>query len=69
MARTVVDLDEKLVREARKLTGLTKKVELVNFALKRLIQQKELEGILQLKGKVAWQGNLQQMRKDRDFSR
>lgn len=68
MARTVVDLDEKLVRKARKLTGLTKKVELVNFALQKLIQQKELETILQLKGKVGWRGNLRQMRKDRDFS-
>ncbi|OGX03981.1 MAG: hypothetical protein A3G87_04645 [Omnitrophica bacterium RIFCSPLOWO2_12_FULL_50_11] len=70
MSRTVVDLKDDLVRKARKLTGLSKKVELVNYALARLIQQKEAEKILKLKGSVEWEGNLKAMRRNRfDFSR
>ncbi|MBI4372097.1 MAG: type II toxin-antitoxin system VapB family antitoxin [Candidatus Omnitrophica bacterium] len=68
MSRTVVNLQDDLVRKARKLTGLTKKVELVNFALARLIQQKKAEKILDLKGAVKWEGNLKAMRRNRfDF--
>lgn len=69
MSRTVVDLNDQLVTKAKKLTGIAKKVELVNFALKRLIQQKELEGILDLKGSVQWTGNLKHMRRNRFDSR
>jgi Arc/MetJ family transcription regulator len=69
MSRTIIDLRDDLVRKAQKLTGLTKKVELVNFALERLIQQKEIEEILDLKGTIHWEGNLRQMRKNRFGSR
>ena len=69
MSRTVVDLQDDLVRKGLKLTGLTKKVELVNVALKQLIQQKEIESGLALRGTVSWQGNLRQMRKNRFGSR
>ena len=70
MSRTVVDLRDDLVRRAQKLTGLTKKVEVVNFALERLIQQKEVEEVLNLKGSVEWAGDLRKMRRNRfDSSR
>lgn len=65
MSRTVVDLRDDLVTKAQRLTGLTKKVEIVNFALERLIQQKELEEILTLKGSVQWTGDLRRMRRNR----
>ncbi len=65
MSRTVVDLRDDLVRKAQRLTGLTKKVEIVNLALERLIQQRELEEILTLKGNVRWIGNLRKMRRNR----
>ena len=70
MSRTLVDLRDDLVRKAQKMTGLTKKVELVNYALERLIEQKEIEKISTLRGKVKWEGDLKQMRRDRfDFGR
>lgn len=69
MSRTVVDLKDDLVRKAQELTGLTKKVALVNFALERLIEQKEIERILTLKGRVDWQGDLRRMRRNRFGSR
>jgi Arc/MetJ family transcription regulator len=65
MSRTVVDLRDDLMRKAKVLTGLTKKVEIVNLALERLIQQKELEELLSLKGTVRWEGDLRRMRRNR----
>lgn len=65
MSRTVVDLKDELVKKAKNLTGITKKVELVNYALERLVRQKEMEKILTLKGKVKWEGDLEKMRRNR----
>lgn len=65
MARTVIDLDEEILSRALQLSGLRKKVDVVNFALRKLVEQKEIEGILGLKGTVEWEGDLEQMRKDR----
>jgi Arc/MetJ family transcription regulator len=69
MSRTVIDIQDDLLRKAQKMTGITKKVEIVNYALKRLLEQKEFEKVLELRGKVKWEGNLDEMRKDRRGSR
>ena len=65
MSRTVIDIQDDLLRKAQKMTGISKKVEIVNYALKRLLEQKEFEKVLELRGKVKWEGNLDEMRKDR----
>ncbi len=65
MARTVVDLDDLLVSKAKKLTHLTKKVDVVNFALAELIRQRERLKILGLRGKIEWRGDLDAMRSRR----
>ncbi len=65
MARTVIDIDEEIFAKAKRLTGLSKKVDVVNYALKKLVEQKEIEKILELKGKVKWEGDLEEMRRDR----
>ncbi len=65
MSRTVVDLDDALVKKAGRLTGLTKKVEIVNLALGELVRRKEARRILGLAGKVKWVGRLKEMRRDR----
>ena len=65
MARTVIDIDEEIFAKAQRLSGLRKKVDVVNFALRKLVEQKEIEGILPLKGKIEWEGDLEEMRKDR----
>ena len=69
MSRTVIDIQDDLLRKAQKVTGISKKVEIVNYALKQLLEQKELEQMLELRGKVKWEGNLEEMRKDRRGSR
>lgn len=65
MGRTVVNLNDRLFKRARRLTGLKKKVDVVNLALERLVRQKEIEKLLELPGKVKWAGNLREMRKNR----
>lgn len=65
MARTVIDIDEEAFAKAQRLTGLRKKVDVVNYALKKLVEQKEIEKILDLKGKVTWEGDLEELRRDR----
>lgn len=69
MARTVVDIEEKTLKKAQKLTGIHKKVDIVNYALKKLVEQKESEKILELKGRIRWEGNLEEMRRGRSDPR
>lgn len=69
MARTVIDINEEIFAKAQRLTGLRKKVDVVNYALRKLVEQKEIEEILDLKGKVKWEGNLDEMRRDRSGCR
>jgi len=65
MARRVIDIDEKVLAQALQLSGLRKKVDVVNYALRKLVEQQEIEQILNLKGNIQWEGDLEQMRKDR----
>ena len=62
MSRTVVDLDDRLVAKAKRLTHLTKKVDVVNLALAELVKQQERLRFLELRGKVRWEGDLDAMR-------
>jgi Arc/MetJ family transcription regulator len=68
MARTVLDIDDSLYEQARIVTGLKKKVDIVKYALRHLIEQRDMEKILELRGKVVWEGNLDEMRRGRDGS-
>ena len=65
MLRTNIELDEKLVKEAMKLTHKKTKKELVNYALKELVSKVKRKKLLELEGKVEWTGDLGEMRKSR----
>ncbi|GBD96333.1 MAG TPA: type II toxin-antitoxin system VapB family antitoxin [Nitrospirae bacterium] len=65
MSRTVIDIEDDLLKKAQELTGMNKKVEIVNYAIRKLVEQKEIEKVLDLKGRVKWAGNLEEMRKGR----
>ena len=58
MHRTNVELDEKLVKEGMRLFKKRTKKELIHFALSELIRREKAKGILDLEGKVQWEGNL-----------
>ncbi len=50
--RTNVFLDDDLVEEARKLTGIQTKRELVNEALRVLIESQKRKNLLEIMGKI-----------------
>ena len=65
MRKTDIELDEKLVNEAMKLTRKTTRSEVINFTLEELVRKLKRKKLLALKGKVGWAGNLCEMRKSR----
>ena len=65
MARTNLDLDDRLIEAGLRITKCKTKKELVNLALKELVSKKGRKGLLELEGKVVWEGDLSQLRKDR----
>jgi len=65
MARTNLDLDDRLIEAGLRITKCKTKKELVNLALKELVSKKGRKGLLELEGKVVWEGDLSQLRKGR----
>jgi Arc/MetJ family transcription regulator len=63
--RTNIVIDEDLMKKGLHYTGLRTKKELVNLALRELIQRKERKEILRLKGKLHWEGDLEELRRSR----
>ena len=60
--RTNIVIDEKLMNDALKATGLKTKKEVVELGLKTLIRLNQQKQIKQLKGKLKWDGDLEAMR-------
>ncbi len=63
--RTNIVLDDKLVEEGMKLTGVKTKKELVNLALKELIERRKKKSFLKFEGKIEWEGSLDEIRRTR----
>jgi Arc/MetJ family transcription regulator len=57
-------LDDGLIAEAMRRTGIKTKRAVVEEALRTLIQLKRQEEILALRGTIKWEGDLDQMRRD-----
>ena len=65
MQRTNIEIDETLVKEAMELTKQKTKKDVVNFALKELVNKEKRKKLLEFEGKVEWRGNLAEMRTGR----
>lgn len=63
--RTNIVLDDKLVERAKKLTGIKTKREVVQEALRTLILLREQSEVRILRGKLLWDGNLDDQRRSR----
>ena len=63
--RTNIDIDDDLMKAAMKATGKKTKKEVVEEALRELIRYKKQLSILDLAGKVKWEGDLDEMRLDK----
>jgi len=65
MKRTNIVLDEKLVGKGMRLTGIETQKALIDYALRELVRRKEQKSILKLKGKISWEGDLDELRANR----
>jgi len=62
--RTNIVIDDKLMRDALRATGLKTKREAVEEGLRTLVRLKQQGEIRNLRGKLAWKGDLDAMRSD-----
>lgn len=65
--RTNIVLDETLVERAKKLTGIRTTRGVVEQALRLLIQLREQAEVRALRGRLYWEGNLDEMRESRQY--
>ncbi len=63
--RTNIVIDDKLMNDTLRLTGLKTKREAVELGLQTLLRLRQQEEIRSFRGKLDWQGNLEQMRTDK----
>jgi Arc/MetJ family transcription regulator len=62
--RTNIVIDDKLMRDAMRVTRVKTKREAVELGLRTLVRLKEQEEIRRFRGKLKWQGDLEAMRTD-----
>lgn len=62
MKRTNIVLDDKLVDDCMKATGIKTQKALIDHALHELLRRENQTKILELKGKILWEGNLDEWR-------
>lgn len=60
--RTNIVIDDRLMKDALKATGLKTKKEAVELGLQTLVQLKQQADIRKLRGKLKWEGNLKESR-------
>ena len=63
--RTNIDIDDRLMNDTLRATGLKTKREAVDLGLRTLLRLKQQEEIRRFRGKLAWEGDLDAMRTDR----
>ena len=63
--RTNIEIDDRLMEDTLKATGLKTKREVVEMALKELLELRRQTDLKKLKGKFYWEGDLEEMRLDK----
>ena len=69
MSKITIDIDSKMLKEARELTGLKSKSEIVNAALDLLVRTESRKGMLSYFGSGVWDGDLRRYRRNRTTTR
>lgn len=62
--RTNIVIDDKLMEDTLRATGLNTKREVVELGLRTLLRLRQQEEIRRFRGKLNWQGDLDAMRTD-----
>jgi Arc/MetJ family transcription regulator len=65
MSRTNVVLDDELVSKCQTLTGIKTRRAVIDCALNELLRRKRQREVLQLRGAVKWEGDLDAWRRQR----
>ena len=65
MGRTNVVLDDDLVEECLKLTGIRTRRALIDYALHEVRRRGRQKRLLELQGTIEWEGDLTEWRKAR----
>ncbi len=60
--KAYIEIDQKLLEEILQKTDLKTKKEVVDAALKELLRKIKLRELAELRGKITWEGNLDEMR-------
>lgn len=60
--RTNIVIDEKLMANALKASGCSTKKEVVEQGLKLIVRRSKQQGLRKLRGKLTWEGDLDEMR-------
>lgn len=63
--RTNIEIDDRVMKEAQRLLGTSTKRETVDTALRELVARHHRIGVLELPGKVHWEGDLEESRAGR----
>jgi len=62
--RTNIEIDDQLMLDTLAVTGLKTKREAVELGLRTLLKLKRQEELRDVRGKLKWRGNLDDMRRD-----
>ncbi|NOZ11260.1 MAG: type II toxin-antitoxin system VapB family antitoxin [Gammaproteobacteria bacterium] len=60
--RTNIVINDQLMSDALKATGLSTKKEAVELGLKLLVRRNKQQAMRKLRGKLKWEGDLDEMR-------
>jgi len=60
-------INARLLESARLISGLDSEDEVINLALAQFLQIAKQRTLLELEGKIAWEGDLRQLRSTRGF--
>lgn len=63
--RTNIEIDDELLAEAQRVAGTATKRATVHYALEELVRRKQRRSVLELKGTVEWEGDLDESRSSR----
>ncbi len=64
--RTNIEIDDRLMKQAMRVSGATTKRETVERALQQMVHLAKQEKLIRsARGKLHWEGDLDEMRRDR----
>jgi Arc/MetJ family transcription regulator len=62
--RTNIEISDKKIAEVMKILGTTTKKDTVDSAFDEIIRMNKQRGMLEMRGKIKWEGDLDAWRRD-----